>query len=124
MQRICIPRDYLGARDAPLAGPAELVRLWPDQFYAIMAYFICKFAFGRTNFHFGRTNFRFGRTNKKLLPPGLFRRMILSQKVFRNVKISNITQFTLYYNVIYRFRRMKIYGIEIRSVSLEGCIIS
>ena len=49
--------------------------------------------------------------------------MILSLKVFRSVKIQNNTQFILYYNDIYQFRRMKIYGVEIRSISLEGCII-
>ena len=48
--------------------------------------------------------------------------MILSPKVFRSEENENITQFTLY-NVIQRFRRMKIYEFETRSVSLEGCLI-
>ena len=37
-----------------------------------------------------------------------FGRMISSLKVFRSVKTQTNAQYTLYYNVIYRFRRIKI----------------
>ena len=46
-----------------------------------------------------------------------FRRIILSLKVFRSVKIQKNTQFTLYNNATYRFRRTKVYAFETRGVA-------
>ena len=49
--------------------------------------------------------------------------MILSENLFRSVNIGNIPRFPPYHNDIMQFRRMKISRIEIRSVSLESCIM-
>ena len=51
--------------------------------------------------------------------------MTLSLKVFRRVKIQNYTHFTLNYDIINQFWRMKFFfeGFEIRSVSGEEYVI-